>query len=51
MKLDPVIQNAIVARANRAPSVHNTQPARWAFDDGGVQIYADEGRRAWHKSK
>jgi len=44
MKLDPIIQTAIVERANRAPSVHNTQPARWAFDDGGVQIYADEDR-------
>lgn len=38
------IRAAIVAKANRAPSVHNTQCARWAFDGDGVQIYADESR-------
>jgi len=44
MILEPAIRAAIVGSANRAPSVHNTQPARWAFDDGGIQIYADKRR-------
>lgn len=44
MILKAEICAAIVSRANRAPSVHNTQCARWAFDEGGVQIYADESR-------
>lgn len=32
---------ALVHRANLAPSVHNTQPARWQFRDGEIRIYAD----------
>lgn len=38
-------RRAIVARANLAPSVHNTQPARWRFeDDGTIMVLADETR-------
>lgn len=44
MILNPNLRAAIVAKANRAPSVHNTQPARWAFDEDGVEIFADESR-------
>jgi len=44
MNLTADIQASIVAKANRAPSVHNTQPSRWAFEDEGVQIYADKSR-------
>jgi len=44
MILERAMRAAIVARANRAPSVHNTQPARWAFDDDGIRIYADKSR-------
>lgn len=35
----------LVATANLAPSVHNTQPARWHFaDDGAVWILSDQRR-------
>jgi hypothetical protein len=33
-----------VEHALRAPSVHNTQPWRWRFRAGGVDLYADRGR-------
>lgn len=36
----------LVAEANLAPSLYNTQPVRWSFaPDGTVQIYEDVGRR------
>ena len=31
-------------RAQRAPSVHNTQPWRWRLTDVGVELYADRTR-------
>jgi nitroreductase len=35
-----------VAEASRAPSAHNTQPARWRFlPDGEVQLFEDTARR------
>ena len=39
-------QHALVARANLAPSVHNTQPARWHFDRaaGTITLLADPAR-------
>ena len=37
-------QIAIVEEANLAPSVHNTQPARWLFRPGKIEIYADSSR-------
>ncbi|MFY2826065.1 hypothetical protein [Ruegeria sp. MALMAid1280] len=36
---------AVVAQAMLAPSAHNTQPARWALRDGGIDILADLSRR------
>lgn len=45
MTFDTETRRAIVARANLAPSVHNTQPARWRFeDDGTIVVLADETR-------
>jgi len=34
-----------VTEANRAPSVHNVQPARWALESDRVVLYGDESRR------
>jgi len=34
-----------VARAARAPSVHNTQPWRFAITRGSLELYADPARR------
>lgn len=43
--LDRSALENIVRRANLAPSVHNTQPARWRFEaDGTVSIFADKSR-------
>jgi len=36
---------AAIALANRAPSVHNTQPWRWLVGNGTVHLMADRGRR------
>jgi len=36
---------AVVSQAMLAPSAHNTQPARWALRDGGIEIFADLSRR------
>ena len=35
---------AVVALATRAPSVHNTQPWRWATGDSSVHLFADPDR-------
>ena len=40
----PELQSAVVAEANLAPSVHNTQPTRWSFDDKTITLYFDESR-------
>ena len=42
--ISPSEQARIVEEANLAPSVHNTQPARWQFRPGEVEIYADGAR-------
>ena len=40
------IQHALVASASRAPSAHNTQPARWRFHgDGDIELLEDTRRR------
>lgn len=45
MTFDDETRRKIVARANLAPSVHNTQPARWRFEtDGTITVLADETR-------
>ncbi|MEV6325270.1 hypothetical protein AB0M45_29420 [Nocardia sp. NPDC051787] len=35
---------AAVEMAGRAPSVHNTQPWRWEFDDAELHLYRDNDR-------
>jgi len=35
---------AVVALATRAPSIHNTQPWRWAMGDSSVHLFADTDR-------
>lgn len=39
-----VIRDAVLL-ANRAPSVHNSQPWRWVVRDTGLQLWADPCRR------
>ncbi|MEO6084003.1 MAG: NAD(P)H nitroreductase [Umezawaea sp.] len=35
---------AVIALATRAPSIHNTQPWRWATGDSSVHLFADTER-------
>ena len=43
--MDNALLSRIVATANLAPSVHNTQPARWhAASDGSILVMADLAR-------
>ena len=42
--ITPNEQLSIVEEANLAPSVHNTQPARWRFREDEIEIYADTSR-------
>ena len=35
----------LAATANLAPSVHNTQPARWSLQDGAIELKADLSRQ------
>jgi hypothetical protein len=43
---DRSVQLELVREANRAPSVHNVQPARWRFGaDGEVWLFEDAARR------
>ncbi|WP_067712635.1 Acg family FMN-binding oxidoreductase [Nocardia yamanashiensis] len=35
---------AAIGLAQRAPSVHNSQPWRWRFDGGELDLYADRSR-------
>lgn len=39
--IDTATLEAAVRRANLAPSVHNTQPARWRFEGGALWVAAD----------
>ena len=44
--MDSALLARIVTTANLAPSVHNTQPARWhAAADGSILIMADLARQ------
>ena len=46
IKLARDVQLELVHQANRAPSAHNSQPARWRFlPDGCVRLYEDRTRR------
>lgn len=38
----------IVESACRAPSLHNSQPWRWVFEHGTLQLFADHGRIGHH---
>ncbi|MCF6507300.1 NAD(P)H nitroreductase [Blastococcus sp. MG754426] len=42
--LDRTTARAAIALANRAPSVHNSQPWRWRIGDDSVHLFADPGR-------
>lgn len=45
-RIDAAALADLAALANRAPSVHNTQPARWALDDEGrILLVADLSRQ------
>jgi CBS domain-containing protein len=39
--LDRTTARAVIALANRAPSVHNTQPWRWRIEPSSIHLYAD----------
>ena len=41
---DRAQREAIVAEANRAPSVHNVQPTRWRFEPGMIHLALDPRR-------
>jgi nitroreductase len=40
--------SAVVELACRAPSLHNSQPWRWRFDTGTLQLFADHTRIGRH---
>lgn len=44
IELSRDLQEALIAEASRAPSVHNVQPARWRFDDTGVKLFRELDR-------
>lgn len=43
-KLTPEVARRLVELACLAPSVHNTQPWAWSFEDDRVLLYADRSR-------
>jgi hypothetical protein len=43
-RLDRVTARAAVAVANRAPSLHNSQPWRWRIGDASIHLFADPER-------
>lgn len=42
---DDAFLNALVTEASRAPSVHNTQGARWRLGSAGVELWARDASR------
>jgi nitroreductase len=42
--LDRTTARAAIALANRAPSVHNSQPWRWRIGPSSIQLFADPAR-------
>ena len=42
--LDRTTARAVIALANRAPSVHNSQPWRWRIGTSSIDLFADPGR-------
>ena len=45
-----VIANAVLL-AGRAPSVHNSQPWRWVFENATLRLYVDPHRRVRHTDR
>jgi hypothetical protein len=43
-RLDPTTARAAIALANRAPSVHNSQPWRWRIGSSSIHLFADPAR-------
>ena len=43
-QLDRTTARAVIALANRAPSVHNSQPWRWRVAPSSIHLFADPGR-------
>jgi hypothetical protein len=42
--LDRTTARAVIALANRAPSVHNSQPWRWRIEPSSIHLFADPER-------
>jgi nitroreductase len=42
--LDAPTARAVIALANRAPSVHNSQPWRWRIDEHSLHVFTDPER-------
>ncbi|MFL6097758.1 MAG: Acg family FMN-binding oxidoreductase [Blastococcus sp.] len=42
--LDRTTARAVIALANRAPSVHNSQPWRWRIGPASIHLFAEPGR-------
>jgi nitroreductase len=42
--LDRTTARAVISLANRAPSVHNSQPWRWRIGTSSIDLFADPGR-------
>ena len=42
--LDRTTARAVIALANRAPSVHNSQPWRWRIGSSSIHLFADPDR-------
>jgi hypothetical protein len=42
--LDRTTARAVIALANRAPSVHNSQPWRWRVQSSSIHLFADPDR-------
>jgi hypothetical protein len=42
--LDRTTARAVIALANRAPSVHNSQPWRWRVESSSIDLFADPDR-------
>jgi nitroreductase len=42
--LDRTTARAVIALANRAPSVHNSQPWRWRIAPSSIHLFAEPGR-------
>lgn len=43
-RLDRTTVRAAIALANRAPSMHNSQPWRWRIGDSSIHLFADPAR-------